>query len=183
MSAFLDIARGRSPLVLSVPHAGTEIPDDIAARLVSRDLGLKDTDWWIDRLYAPLAEALDATLPADWPPEHHDDDVLSFMRERLAEADDDGWWLHYVVLTDDSAPMLAGTAGYKGPPRDGVVEIGYSVVPSFQRRGIATEASKALVWMSERYLYHSFGPERKIPPAKVLETLGTVWARALYLTP
>ena len=47
----------------------------------------------------------------------------------------------------------------------------------------AVEASKALVWMSERYLYHSFGPERKVPPAKVLETLGTVWARALYLTP
>jgi AcrR family transcriptional regulator len=45
------------------------------------------------------------------------------------------------------------------------------------------EGSKALVWMSERYLYHSFGPERKVPPAKVLETLGTVWTRALYLTP
>ncbi len=47
----------------------------------------------------------------------------------------------------------------------------------------ATEASKALVWMSERYLYHSFGPDRRVPPAKVLETLGTIWARALYLTP
>ena len=64
MSAFLDIARGRSPLVLSVPHAGTEIPDDVAERLASRDLGRKDTDWWIDRLYAPLAEMLDATLIA-----------------------------------------------------------------------------------------------------------------------
>src|SRR5215210_140296 len=30
-----------------------------------------------------------------------------------------------------------------------------------------TEGSKALVWMSERYLYHSFGPERKVPPGKV----------------
>jgi RimJ/RimL family protein N-acetyltransferase len=35
--------------------------------------------------------------------------------------------------------------GYKGPPRDGVVEIGYSMVPSFQRRGLATEASRALI--------------------------------------
>src|SRR3712207_966211 len=64
MNAFLEIARGRSPLIMSVPHAGTEIPDDIAARLVSRDLALKVTDWWIDRLYAPLAEALDVTLIA-----------------------------------------------------------------------------------------------------------------------
>ena len=40
---------------------------------------------------------------------------------------------------------LVGVAGYKGPPSDGVLEIGYSVVPSWQRQGIATQASRALV--------------------------------------
>lgn len=44
------------------------------------------------------------------------------------------------------------------------------------------EGAKALIWMTERYLYHSFGAERSVPPAKILETLGTLWARTLYLT-
>jgi len=38
-----------------------------------------------------------------------------------------------------------GTAGFFGPPRDGAVEIGYGIVPSRQRRGYATEATRALI--------------------------------------
>ena len=38
-----------------------------------------------------------------------------------------------------------GTAGCEGPPSKGVVEIGYSIVPSRRRRGLATEACEALV--------------------------------------
>jgi RimJ/RimL family protein N-acetyltransferase len=38
---------------------------------------------------------------------------------------------------------LAG-AGYLGPPADGVVEIGYSVVPEARGRGLATEIVQAL---------------------------------------
>src|SRR5688572_24301414 len=62
MIAFLHVSRGRSPLILSVPHAGTEIPDDIAARLAVPNRSLADTDWWIDRLYAPLADLYGATI-------------------------------------------------------------------------------------------------------------------------
>jgi RimJ/RimL family protein N-acetyltransferase len=42
-------------------------------------------------------------------------------------------------------PLLAGVSGFKGPPRGGVVEIGYGVVAEFQRRGLATEAVAGLV--------------------------------------
>lgn len=42
------------------------------------------------------------------------------------------------------------------------------------------EAAKALVWMSERYLYHSFGPVRRVPAGRVTETLASLWTRALY---
>ena len=51
MSGWLTVRRGSVPLVLSIPHAGTEIPPEIESRLVSRWLGRKDTDWWVDRLY------------------------------------------------------------------------------------------------------------------------------------
>jgi RimJ/RimL family protein N-acetyltransferase len=92
-----------------------------------------------------LADALDAAIAADWPPEHHDIDTLAFWRDALREPGAEGWWLHYVLVTSASRPTLVGSMGYKGPPIDGVVEIGYSVVPSWQRRGLATEACRALI--------------------------------------
>ena len=92
-----------------------------------------------------LAEKLDVDLPSDWPPEYHDADRLGFTRKVLEAPDAVGWWLHYIVLTDVTRPTLVGVAGYKGPPSDGVVEIGYSIVASWQRRGLATEACRALI--------------------------------------
>ncbi len=44
-----------------MPHTGTEIPADIEGRLVSAWLARKDTDWWIDQLYA-FAQDLGATV-------------------------------------------------------------------------------------------------------------------------
>lgn len=58
--SWLEIRRGRAPLLVSIPHTGTDIPADIERRLVSRWLALKDTDWWVDRLHA-RAHDLDAT--------------------------------------------------------------------------------------------------------------------------
>ncbi len=44
----------------------------------------------------------------------------------------------------------------------------------------AREASKALMWMTERYLYHSFGPTHRISTGRVHETLAALWNRSLY---
>ncbi len=43
---------GRTPLLVSVPHCGTELPPDLPPRLVRRALALEDTDWHLQRLYA-----------------------------------------------------------------------------------------------------------------------------------
>jgi formiminoglutamase len=62
MSAdWLVVSRGEAPLIVSIPHAGTEIPRGIEARLVSPELARTDTDWWVDRLYA-FAEDFGATI-------------------------------------------------------------------------------------------------------------------------
>jgi N-formylglutamate deformylase len=58
---WLSIERRDAPLVVSLPHTGTEIPPSIAARLVSSWLARKDTDWWIDHLY-DFATSLGATV-------------------------------------------------------------------------------------------------------------------------
>lgn len=44
----------------------------------------------------------------------------------------------------------------------------------------ARETAKALIWMTERYLYHSFGPVHGVPASRVHETLTTMWTRSLY---
>ena len=59
--AWLGVKRGDAPLIVSLPHTGTEIPADIEGRLVSPWTGRQDADWWVDRLYA-FAEDLGATL-------------------------------------------------------------------------------------------------------------------------
>ena len=61
MRDWLQITRGHAPLIISLPHTGTEIPPDIAPHLVSPWLARKDADWWIDRLYV-FAEDMGATL-------------------------------------------------------------------------------------------------------------------------
>ncbi len=57
----IEVTRGDAPLIVSVPHSGTDIPDDIAADLNSAWLARKDTDWWVDELYA-FAPGLGATV-------------------------------------------------------------------------------------------------------------------------
>ncbi|MGH6992287.1 MAG: N-formylglutamate deformylase [Caulobacteraceae bacterium] len=58
---WLRLERGEAPLIVSIPHAGTRIPEAIEAGLASPWLARKDADWWIDKLYAFAAE-LGATL-------------------------------------------------------------------------------------------------------------------------
>ena len=44
----------------------------------------------------------------------------------------------------------------------------------------AEETAKALIWMTERYLYHAFGAERPVPLGRCVQTLTAIWSRALY---
>lgn len=43
--------RGPSPLLVSMPHVGTQVPPPIARRLTPAALKLADTDWHLPRLY------------------------------------------------------------------------------------------------------------------------------------
>lgn len=66
MSEGADIYRfhaGETPLLVSIPHAGTFIPDHIAARLTERARSRPDTDFFVDRLYG-FAPELGASVIA-----------------------------------------------------------------------------------------------------------------------
>ncbi len=47
----VEVRRGEAPLIVSLPHTGTDIPPEQEARLVSPWLARKDADWWVHRLY------------------------------------------------------------------------------------------------------------------------------------
>jgi len=60
--ANFTLQRGRVPLLISLPHEGSFIPADIAARMHPAARRSPDTDWHVGRLYEPLAHALGASL-------------------------------------------------------------------------------------------------------------------------
>ena len=61
MSESYRFAAGSVPLLVSVPHCGTAIPDHLAARMTPAALVLADTDWHVDRLY-DFARAAGASM-------------------------------------------------------------------------------------------------------------------------
>lgn len=56
-----SLRQGSAPLLISMPHVGTEIPTGMRVRYVPRALAVEDADWHLDRLYA-FADALGASV-------------------------------------------------------------------------------------------------------------------------
>lgn len=50
----IEVSQGNSPIVLGLPHTGTDVPSEIWDRLNDRGRVLADTDWNIDKLYSDL---------------------------------------------------------------------------------------------------------------------------------
>ena len=92
-----------------------------------------------------LAAALGVGMPGAWPPEFYDADDLARMSALLADEGNAGWALYY-LRERGQPPSLVGVAGFAGAPgADGLVEVGYSILPLYRRRGLASEALSALV--------------------------------------
>jgi len=52
----LRLHRGTTPLLVSLPHCGELIPDELRPRYLPRALAVEDTDWHLHKLYAFAAE-------------------------------------------------------------------------------------------------------------------------------
>ncbi len=94
-----------------------------------------------------LGASLGAVVPPTWPPEYLDAPALEFTLKRLSQGvQQEGWWLHFVILPNGpTGRTLIGSAGYKGPPQNGTVEVGYGIVSDHRRRGYASELTRGLV--------------------------------------
>jgi ribosomal-protein-alanine N-acetyltransferase len=98
-----------------------------------------------------LAAALGCTVVPGW----------ATFTERLRAAPAGEWGTRFFVVDGE----LVGWGGFKGPPRDGAVEIGYEIAASRQGRGLATAAVRAMLAEAfagagvQRVLAHTL-PER-----------------------
>lgn len=133
------------------PRSGTIITERL--RLVAATPEMLEADL-NDR--ARLAELLSAVVPNNWPPETLRD-ALGFFHDRVSsQPERAGYWFWYWIGTRNSgAPdTLLGSGGFKGEPdSSGTIEIGYSVLPQFHRKGYATEGADALIawgWLDSR---------------------------------
>lgn len=95
-----------------------------------------------------LGPLLGARVPEGWPPGEYDRGAMAFFRSRLEEDPDRcAGWLSWYVMTSEppgTLPTLVAGAGFMGPPEDGAVEIGYSVVAEARGLGYGTEIVEAL---------------------------------------
>lgn len=93
---------------------------------------------------ARLANALGASVPETWPHEFLDDAAFRFVLRRLEEHPEDaGWWFHFVIAR--AGHSLVGSAGYKGPPVNRTMEVGYGIVSDQRRQGYASESVRGLL--------------------------------------
>ncbi|CAN7730992.1 GNAT family N-acetyltransferase [Rhizobium sp. LjRoot98] len=108
-------------------------------RLVSASPELLDAE---DISGDRLAGLLGVLAPPSWPPMFNDAETRRWVRTALHDDPDaEGWNSWYIVADAGEGLMLAGICGYKGAPDPhGEVEVGYSVVPELQRRGLASAA-------------------------------------------
>jgi ribosomal-protein-alanine N-acetyltransferase len=100
------------------------------------------TEAWADALAegdGVFSQRFDVAVENDWAgfPE-----VVPFL-VRMAHSTAPPEWGPHLVFDEDGT--LVGNAGWKGEPVDGVAELGYSVAPARQGRGIATAVVSELL--------------------------------------
>jgi N-formylglutamate deformylase len=61
MTDLYTLHRGDAPLLISIPHVGTEIPESLRPLYTDIALSVADTDWHLDRLY-DFAREMGATI-------------------------------------------------------------------------------------------------------------------------
>ena len=70
--------------------------------------------------------------------------ALEHARDLLAADPASVRWGPRLFVVDEPR-TLVGWGGFKGPPRAGVVELGYAVAPAWEGRGVATAATLELL--------------------------------------
>lgn len=88
-----------------------------------------------------LSSLLKVRIPDNWPifPE-----AFQLIYDILKSNPEESVWWTYLFINPEEK-VLVGSGGYKGPPKNGSVEIGYEIAPEFRNMGYATEAARGFI--------------------------------------
>lgn len=105
-----------------------------------------------------LGRILDAEVPVEWPPEHWEPHVVDYLLKLNAEHPDAAGWCRYLLLRSEGKRTLIGTFGCGFPnPETGEAELGYGLLPNWQRRGLAAEAVLTMMpWLQQQRNLRAF---------------------------
>lgn len=118
---------------------------------------------------------LNADIPPEWPMAELKE-LLPHLIELLQHDPKSFPWLLWAIVSATDKTVL-GNIGFKGRPDDnGMVEIGYSLLPPYRRQGYMQEAATALIaWAFQQPFVKSIEAEcavDNIASRKVLQRLG-----------
>jgi [ribosomal protein S5]-alanine N-acetyltransferase len=89
-----------------------------------------------------LDKYLDILIPDIWT--EFGSAPFQYTLDQIKDHPEDSvWWSWLPVLVSENT--LIGNCGYKGQPKDGMVEIGYEVAEKYRGQGYATEIAMALI--------------------------------------
>jgi RimJ/RimL family protein N-acetyltransferase len=121
------------------------LPPPASPRLEFRPLTIEAVEAFIAGDRQVLEAQTRATFPEPLSAPPAMDHALPAMRDSLRDAPASAFWGPFLIVLPETGQAV-GSAGFLSQPdRDGHRDFGYSVYPSFQGRGIASEAASALV--------------------------------------
>ncbi len=107
---------------------------------------------------ADLGKILHAEVPDAWPHENWEPHVYEYLLKLIATDAEAIGWCRYLMLRHASGRTLIGSIGAAFPnPITGEAEIGYGLLPAWQRQGFAAEAVMAMLpWLQTRRTISAF---------------------------
>lgn len=94
-----------------------------------------------------LGALIGCSIPANWPPAAWEPHVLVLLLAQYQRRPEQVGWQRYIVSVEaDGTGTLIGAVGaFWREELPNECEIGYSVLPPYEGRGLATEATRALL--------------------------------------
>jgi ribosomal-protein-alanine N-acetyltransferase len=128
-----------------------------------------------------LGDLIRCAIPPNWPPVHWEPHVLDTLLAQYERSPEQVAWHRYVAfLNPDGNRTLIGSMGaFWRDTSPHECEIGYSILPPYEGRGLATEGTRALINLIRgdsrmtSIIAHTF-PELKAS-IRVMEKCGLVF--------
>lgn len=122
----------------TLPYSSSDILETPRLQLISYTKEMLDAYF---KGEPELAKLMGITIPSQWTifgegPFHWTYKELDDPRNKQ--------WLSYMPVLKEKK-ILIGNCGFKGYPKDGIVEIGYEVANDYRGKGFATEMAAALI--------------------------------------